>query len=201
MTSKNPIEKLVHELAKLPSVGEKTALRLALHILRQPVEYGQSLARALQETLTEVGFCTGCYNLATERLCSICKNPNRRADQICVVEEIADLVSIDKTHAFSGRYHVLHGALSPIDGIGPEDLRLRELLERLKIADPEVSEIIIATNPTVNGDATALYLSRLLKPFEHLRITKLASGIPVGGHIEFIDQNTLSKAFERRAEF
>lgn len=201
MGSKNPIEKLVHELAKLPSVGEKTALRLALHILRQPVEYGQSLARALQETLTEVGFCESCYNLATEKFCPICKNPNRKTDQICVVEEIADLVSIEKTHAFSGQYHVLHGALSPIDGVGPEDLRLAELVRRMERAETPVSEVIIATNPTVNGDATALYLSRLLKPFENLRMTKLASGIPVGGHIEFIDQSTLSKAFERRAEF
>lgn len=197
----NPLDKLVHELAKLPSVGEKTALRLALHILRQPAEYGQSLARALSETVTKVGFCRNCYNLAMDELCPICKNSARRTAQICVVEDVADLVSLERTHAFSGQYHVLHGALSPIDGIGPDDLRLNELVDRMKKNETEIREVIIATNPNVNGDATALYLSRLIKPFTGVRVTRLASGIPVGGHIEFIDQHTLSKALERRAEF
>lgn len=197
----NPLDKLVHELAKLPSIGEKTALRLALHILRQPAEYGQNLARALNETVVKVGFCRDCYNLAMEEFCPICSLPSRARSQICVVEDVADLVSIEKTRAFSGRYHVLHGALSPIDGIGPENLRLNELLARVKANESEIHEIIIATNPNVNGDATALYLSRLLKPFDTVRVTRLASGIPVGGHIEFIDQHTLSKALERRAEF
>lgn len=201
MTPKNPIEKLVHELAKLPSVGEKTALRLALHILRQPAEYGQSLANALHETVTQVGFCATCFNITTENLCGLCRKQDRATDQICVVEEIADLVSLEKTHAFNGQYHVLHGALSPIDGIGPNELRVNELLARVRKLGNELGEVILATNPNVNGDATALLIARLLKPFPYVKVTRLASGIPVGGHIEFIDQSTLSKAFERRAEF
>lgn len=199
--SKNPIDKLVHELAKLPSVGEKTALRLALHILRQPADYGQSLARALNETVAQVGFCRSCCNVAMTDFCGVCADPKRNEEQICVVEDVADLMSIEKTRAFSGRYHVLHGALSPIDGIGPESLRIRELLARLKTDGCAVREIILATNPDVNGDATALYLARLFKPFPEITITKLASGIPVGGHIEFIDSHTLSKALERRLAF
>lgn len=196
----NPIDKLVHELSKLPSVGEKTALRLALHILRQPRDYGQRLARAVNETIEQTCFCVSCFNLSLEKLCKICASPHRHDEVICVVEDIADLVAIEKTHSYQGKYHVLHGALSPIDGVGPDDLRIRELLQRLQ-KNPEVAEIILATNPNVNGEATALYLSKLLRPFETLKITKLASGIPVGGHIEYIDPHTLSKALERRAEF
>lgn len=198
---KSPIDKLVHELAKLPSVGEKTALRLALHILRQPHEYGQNLAKALNETVTKVRFCENCFNISEKPFCDICSHPNRSQETICVVEEVADLVSIEKTQSFKGQYHVLHGALSPIDGIGPEDLHIKELIARIKRNDGETKEVILALNPNVNGDATALYLSRLLKPFAEIKTTKLASGIPVGGHIEFIDQNTLSRAFESRVVF
>lgn len=198
MTS--PLDKLVHELGKLPSIGEKTALRLALYILRQPVEYGQSIAKALNETLLKVSFCEKCCNISESLICDICNNPSRSSQQICVVEDIADLVAVEKTHSFRGKYHVLHGALSPIDGVGPDDLKVRELIQRIKV-DEEIDEIVLATNPNVNGDATALYIARLLKPFENIKVTKLASGIPVGGHIEYIDQNTLSKAFERRVRF
>lgn len=194
-----PIDRLVHELSKLPTVGEKTALRLALHILRQPVEYGQRIANALQDTLGKVRFCKSCINICTEELCSICCNQSRNATVICVVEDIADLQAIEKSASFRGLYHVLHGALSPIDGIGPDELRIRELLQRLK-ANDHISEVILATNPNVNGDATAIYLSKLIKPLG-INITKLASGIPVGGHIEFIDQNTLSRAMERRVHY
>jgi len=195
----NPIDKLVHELAKLPSVGEKTAMRLALHILRQPTEYGKSLALALQDTIGKVGFCEDCLNITTEKLCVICIHPNRDATIVCVIEDIADLQAIEKSHCFKGLYHVLHGALSPIDGIGPEELRIKELKIRLQ-NNPHIQEIILATNPNVNGDATALYISKIIKSFP-IKITKLASGIPVGGHIEFIDQNTISKALESRLEF
>lgn len=197
MTS--PIEKLVHELSKLPSIGEKTALRLALHILRQPHDYGHRLAKALQDTVGQVHFCESCSNITTSKLCSICESPKREEQTICVVEDIADLQAIERSHSYRGLYHVLHGSLSPVDGIGPDDLKISELLNRLKDNDT-IQEIILATNPNVNGDATALYLSKLLKNFD-VRITKLASGIPVGGHIEYIDQNTLSKALERRLDF
>jgi recombination protein RecR len=197
------LEKLVHELAKLPAIGEKTALRLALHILRQPADYAQSLAHALQDTVGKVSFCDVCCNLAVGAQCEICRDPRRDKTVICVVEDVADLMAIEKTHAFKGTYHVLHGSLSPIDGIGPDELRIPQLLARFKITDESTEvplEIILATNPNVNGDATALYLSRLLKPFG-VSLTKLASGIPIGGHIEYIDQNTLSRALERRAAF
>lgn len=197
MTS--PLDKLVHELSKLPTIGEKTALRLALHILRQPTEYGNNLARALNETVSQMKFCEQCLNLSSNRLCHICSNTKRETQTICVVEEISDLMAIEKTHTYKGLYHVLHGALSPIDGMGPGELRIQELVNRLK-TETTIQEIILATNPNVTGDATAHYLLRILKPFNQ-KITKLASGIPIGGHIEFIDQNTLSRALEQRMEF
>lgn len=196
----SPLDKLIHELSKLPSVGERTALRLALHILRQPADYARSLSKALSETIDKVAFCETCFNLAVERHCRICSSPTRHLETICVVEDVADLVAIEGTHSYRGQYHVLHGALSPIDGVGPDQLKLNELVVRLE-KSCDIREIIIATNPNVNGDATALYLSRLLRPFENIRVTRLASGIPVGGHIEYIDRNTLSKALERRTEF
>lgn len=171
-----------------------------MHILRQPSDYGLALARALSETIEKVAFCEICHNLAMEKHCRVCSNPARHADVVCVVEDVADLVAIERTHSYKGLYHVLHGALSPMDGVGPGDLKISELITRLKNST-QIHEIIIATNPNVNGDATALYLSRALKSFAHLRVTRLASGIPVGGHIEYIDQNTLSKALERRLEF
>lgn len=196
----NPLDKLIHELSKLPSIGERTAMRLALHILRAPAEYGQALARALSETVGKVGFCQSCHNITMTDLCDLCRSTRRDAHIICVVEEVADLIAIERVHSFRGVYHVLHGALSPIDGIGPDQLRMRELIERLK-NNTEIREIIFATNPNVNGDATALYLARLIKPMSSVKITRLASGIPVGGHIEFIDHNTLSKALENRSVF
>ncbi|EKD50208.1 MAG: recombination protein RecR [uncultured bacterium] len=195
----NPIDKLVHELGKLPGIGERTAMRLALHILREPSEYGLSLAKALQETVGKVHFCARCCNIATEELCPICQKHDREDHVVCVVEDIADLQAVEKTYCFRGRYHVLHGALSPIDGIGPEELKIAQLEKRLR-EDPAISELIIATNPNVTGDATALYLARLLAPYRK-KITRLASGIPVGSHIEFIDRSTLSRAFESRREY
>lgn len=194
----NPLDHLVHELSKLPAIGEKTAMRLALHILRQSPEYGKNLARALAETVGRVGFCERCFHLATEKLCPICQNTQRNQSVLCVVEEVADLLAIEKTRRHQGVYHVLHGSLSPIDGIGPDDLKIRELLVRLE--NEPIQEIIFALNPNVNGDVTSVYLSKLIKPFG-VSLTKLASGIPVGGHIEFIDENTLSRAMEKRVAF
>ena len=193
------IDKLVHELAKLPSVGEKTALRLALHILRQPADYGQALARALTDTIGQMRFCECCCNITTQKLCEICTSTIRDQHVLCIVEDIADLKAIQATHSFRGVYHVLHGALSPIDGIGPSDLKINELENRLS-HNSQIQEIILATNPNVNGDATALYLAKTLKRFG-IRITKLAAGIPIGGHIEFIDGVTLSRALESRLIF
>ncbi|MCP5463956.1 MAG: recombination protein RecR [Deltaproteobacteria bacterium] len=196
------LEALVHELGKLPSIGEKTALRLALHILRQPEEYGKRIAAALNDTIGRVHFCDTCQNLATASLCSICNNPSRDASLVCVVEDIADLQAIERSNSFNGRYHVLHGALSPIDGIGPNELKIGELKKRLETQDPEeqVHEIILATNSNVNGDATAVYLSQIIRAYP-IKLTKLASGIPVGGHLEFTDQQTLAQAINRRLEF
>ena len=199
ISTNNPINTLIHELAKLPTVGDKTAMRLALHILRQPVEYGQRLARALQETVAKVCFCENCFNITTEKVCSICKDTNRDAKIVCVVEDIADLQAIEKSYSFKGHYHCLHGYLSPIDGIGPDQLRVAELETRLK-NNSEISEIILATNPNVNGDATALYISKIIKKY-NIKVTRLASGIPVGGHIEFIDQGTIARALESRVAY
>lgn len=192
-----PIDKLVHELAKLPAVGERTALRLALHILRQSPEYGQNLAMALQDAVQTVKFCERCAHLTAHVLCEFCSDPRRDVSLICVVEEVADLLAIERTHHFRGCYHVLHGVLSPIDGVGPDDLRVQELVARVRAGG--ITEVILALSPSVNGEATALYLSRLLRPHA-VRLTKLASGIPMGAHIEFIDQNTLSRAMDGRIE-
>lgn len=195
----NPISKLVHELSKLPGVGERTALRLALYILRQPRDYADNLAGALRETVGNVRFCQRCFNLSLHDLCHICADARRDPELVCVVEDMADLQAVERTHAYRGHYHVLHGVLSPIDGIGPNELKISDFKKRLQGESP-IREVILATNPDVNGDATALYLSQLIKPF-HIKVTRLASGIPVGGHLEFIDQDTLSQALERRVEF
>ena len=194
----NPIDNLVHELAKLPGIGERTAMRLAIHVLRQPPEFGHRLAQSLNETVGKVHFCEECCNITTERLCHICLYQRDEAI-LCVVEDIADLQAIEKTHCFRGKYHVLHGALSPVDGIGPDELKISELLTRIK-ASMAIKEIVIATNPSVTGDATALYLAKIIAPYNKT-ITRLASGIPVGSHIEFIDRNTLSRALASRVSF
>lgn len=195
----NPIDKLVHELSKLPSIGEKTALRLALHILKQPVEYGQRLANALSDTVGQMRFCESCFNITTSKMCNVCVDIKRDPTIICIVEDIADLKAIENTRSFRGVYHVLHGALSPIDGIGPTELKIPELETRLKNSDG-VREIILATNPNVNGDATAVLIARVIKPLG-IKVTRLALGLPIGGHIEFADQHTLSKALEMRLGF
>lgn len=196
MTS--PIEKLTHELSKLPGIGGKTALRLVLHILRQPREYADNLSQSLQQVAQTVMFCSRCFHFTDINPCSLCQNPNRLDSTLCVVEESSDLLAIERTTTFRGRYHVLQGSLSPLDGVGPDQLRIRELLHRLEHWAP--SEIILATNPSVSGDATALYLSKLIKPLG-ITVSRLAGGLPVGGHIEFTDPLTLSKAIQARLAF
>ncbi|MBT3182111.1 MAG: recombination protein RecR [Deltaproteobacteria bacterium] len=190
-----PIDKLVHELSKLPGIGERTATRLAFFILRQPSDYAMNLSRALVDVKEKVRLCSICMNLTESDPCHTCNDSMREENIICVVEDPSDMLAVERTHAFKGKYHILHGALSPLDGIGPDDIKIAELIRRLEGDD--VVEVILATNPNVEGEATALYLSKLIKP-TGIKLTRLASGIPVGGDLEYIDSSTLSKAFEER---
>jgi recombination protein RecR len=193
----DPLNRLVAQLAKLPGIGEKTAQRLAFHILRAPPEYARDLSRALQEVMEKVHLCQRCFALSERELCGFCTDARREDRALCVVEGIADLMAVERTREFRGRYHVLHGVLSPLEGVGPEQLRIRELLVRLE--DSPVEEIILATNPDVEGEATALYLMRLLKPMG-LRVSRIAQGVPMGGDLEFADQATLARALSARRE-
>jgi recombination protein RecR len=195
LNEQSAISKLVSVLTRLPGIGRKTAERLAYHILKEDESFGQSLARAILEVKERISLCSVCGNMTEEDPCSICQNPNRSRKLICVVEEARDVWSIEKTGTYSGVYHVLMGALSPLDGIGPEKLRIQELLRRVK--DEHTEEVIVATDPNVEGDATALYLSRLLKPLG-VQVTRIASGLPVGGDLEYADSLTLSKALVGR---
>ena len=189
------VQDLIDELGRLPGVGPKSAQRIAFHLLQaDPVDV-KRLVSALVEVKDKVRFCTVCGNVAQEEQCRICRDPRRDAALICVVEEPKDVVAIERTREFRGRYHVLGGAISPIEGIGPDDLRIRELLGRL--ASDDITEIIIATDPNLEGEATATYLARLLRPMG-LRVTRLASGLPVGGDLEYADEVTLGRAFEGR---
>jgi recombination protein RecR len=189
------VQDLIDELGRLPGVGPKSAQRIAFHLLQaDPVDV-KRLADALTEVKARVRFCNICGNVSEEEQCRICRDPRRDLALICVVEESKDVVAIEKTREFRGTYHVLGGAISPIEGIGPDDLRIRELLTRL--ADGTVTEVILATDPNLEGEATATYLARLLKPMG-LTVTRLASGLPVGGDLEFADEVTLGRAFEGR---
>ena len=192
-----PILKLIAELARLPGIGPKTAQRLAFFLLSQDRGRVTELAKAMVEAKDKVSYCQVCFNLSEGEVCPLCEEDNRRKDVICVVQDPRDVAAIERTHDFRGAYHVLHGAISPMDGVGPEQLRVRELLDRL--ADGEVAEIIIATNPNIEGEATALYLARLLKPLG-TKVTRLAHGLPVGGDLEYADEMTLSRALENRRE-
>ena len=192
-----PLEKLVEQFAKLPGVGYKSAQRLAFHVLSLPAEEAQAFADAITDAKRSVTLCPTCQNLTAGGLCPICADESRDRGVICVVERPRDIPSIEKTREFHGLYHVLHGLISPIDGVGPEELRVKELLERVGAGG--VREIIMATNPTVEGEATALYLARLLKPFD-VTVTRLAFGLPVGGDLEYADEVTLSRALEGRRE-
>jgi recombination protein RecR len=189
------VQDLIDELGRLPGVGPKSAQRIAFHILQtDPVDV-RRLAEVLLEVKEKVTFCSVCGNVAEEETCRICRDQRRDPSVICVVEESKDVVAIERTREFRGRYHVLGGAISPIEGVGPDDLRIRELMSRL--ADGVVTEVILATDPNLEGEATATYLTRLLRPMG-LRVTRLASGLPVGGDLEYADEVTLGRAFEGR---
>jgi len=192
-----PVQALIDELGRLPGIGPKSAQRIAFHLLKLPADDAARLARAITEAKARVRFCERCWNVAEEDECGICRDDQRDTRQVCVVEEARDIVALERTGEFRGRYHVLLGAISPIDGIGPEQLKVRELLVRL---EPEgVEEVILCTNPNVEGEATALYLARLLKPLG-VRVTRLASGLPVGGDLEYADELTLGRALEGRRD-
>jgi len=209
----DPIARLAVLLARLPGVGEKTAQRLAFHILESPKEYARDLSQALLALEHEVRLCSQCCNLTSQDPCALCRDPQRDAHKLCVVETVPDLLAIERTREYRGRYHVLHGALSPLDGIGPERLKIKELLARLHSSpdsptprSPDspapsvpIDEIILATDPTVEGEATALYLARLLKPLG-MRLTRIAQGVPMGGDLEYADQVTLARALAGRRD-
>jgi recombination protein RecR len=189
--------RLIQELSKLPGIGEKTAARLAFHVLRADRSLADGLADALKALKEQTRLCQTCHGLTETDPCPICANGERAADVICVVEEPADLIAIERSRGFRGRYHVLQGALSPLDGVGPEDLQIGGLLQRLR--GDTVREVILATNPTVEGEATALYLARLIKPLG-VRVTRIAHGIPMGGDVEYADVVTLGRALDGRRE-
>ncbi len=189
------IQDLIDELGRLPGIGPKSAQRLAFHVLAADTTDIKRLAAALQRVKDEVRFCVVCYNVAEEEKCRICRDPRRRDDALCVVEEPKDVVAIERTGEFRGRYHVLGGAINPLEGVGPDQLRVRELMTRLSTGD--VSELILATDPNTEGEATATYLALMVKPMGIL-VSRLASGLPVGGDLEYADEITLGRAFEGR---
>ena len=192
-----PLARLINELKHLPGVGQKSAQRIAFHILRGNREQAEELARAVLDVKDRLGLCRICNNISDGDLCQYCNDPGRDPHVVCVVEEPHNIVGIETTRQFGGRYHVLHGALSPLRGIGPESLKIKSLVER--IGQGEITEIVAATNPTVEGEATAVYLARLLKPLG-VRVTRIAMGVPVGSDLEFADEVTMSKALEGRRE-
>ena len=192
-----PLARAIQELVKLPSVGEKTATRLAFHLLRADRHDVEQLADALVKMRDEIKLCSICLGLTADDPCALCQDPQRDTDAICVVERPADSIALERSGSFKGRYHVLHGCLAPLDGIGPEQLRITELLRRLE--NGHVREVVIATNPTVEGEATALYLSRLIKPLG-VHVTRIAHGLPMGADIEYADSTTLGKALEGRRD-
>lgn len=191
--------KLVFELSKLPGVGEKTATRLAYYILKQGPEYAQALSQSILEAKQKIGLCEQCFNFSDQPVCTICSDARRDHSVVCVVERPADVTAVEQSGSHRGVYHVLHGALSPLDGIGPEELKIRELIARLDTRQPKIEELILATNPSIEGDATALYLGRLMQPFG-LKLTRLAHGLPVGGLIEYADRQTIGRALQNRIE-
>ena len=197
MASGSLLQTLVDELGRLPGIGPKSAQRIAFHLLKVADEDARRLADAIVAVKERVSLCTRCFNVAEGGLCAICADPRRDGTVLCVVEDPRDIVALEKTQEFRGRYHVLHGALNPIEGVGPEQLRVRELLGRLD--DEGVTEVILCTNPNLEGEATAMYLARLLKPLG-TKVTRLASGLPVGGDLEYADELTLGRALEGRRE-
>jgi len=192
-----PIARMVAELSHLPGIGQKTAQRLAYHIVSMPLEDVHALATALWQGRKAIRYCEKCGNYSAEELCAVCQSPNRHNGQICVVRDPRDVAAMERMHDYHGLYHVLHGTLSPMDGVGPDDIRIKELVARL--GSETVSEVILATNPDIEGEATATYIARLLKPLG-VRCTRIAHGVPVGSDLEYADEVTLSKALEGRRE-
>ena len=188
------LQQLIEEFSSLPGIGRKSAQRLALHLLKQPREDVVRIARTLVNMKDRIRYCSVCWNITEEDPCAICSSPKRDTSLVCVVEEPNDVIAVERTNDFKGLYHVLGGSLSPLDGIGPEELKVRELLDRVK---GNVSEVILALNPNVEGEATTIYLAKLMKPFG-VRITRIARGLPMGGDLEFADEATLSRALEGR---
>ncbi len=192
-----PIAKLIEEFAKLPGIGKRSAERLAFHILKESKERVESFSKALLDAKEQIIFCPECQSLTDKTPCDICSDAKRDKRVICVVENPKDILAMEKTKEFSGVYHVLHGVISPIDGIGPNDIKVKELLERVGKGD--VKEIIMATNPTIEGEATAMYIAKLFKPLE-IKVTRIAHGLPVGGELEYADEITITRALEGRHE-
>ena len=192
------IEKLIAELSKLPNIGHKTATRLALHILKSPPSYAVALSAAIREAREKLTLCRNCFYLTEDELCQICIHPHREAHTLCIVEDPSDVIAIERSGQFRGLYHILHGSLSPLEGIGPEELKIKELIHRLH-NNPHVQEIILALGSSVEGETTTLYLSKLLKPLK-IRLTKIAHGIPMGGELEYLDEMTIGRAFENRRD-
>jgi recombination protein RecR len=192
-----PLARLIQECKRLPGIGQKSAQRIAFHLLRTSREEAENLAQAILDIKDKLGICAECNNISAEELCLYCRDPHREQSLICVVEEPHNILPIETTHAFRGVYHVLHGAISPLRGIGPDHLKIKGLVDRLH--NREIQEVILATNPTAEGEATAVYLSRLLKPLG-ARVTRIAMGIPVGSDLEFADEVTMSRSLENRRE-
>lgn len=192
-----PLANLIEHFRALPGIGQKTAVRLAYHVLDMDAAAAKSLAGAILEAKEKIGYCSTCFNLSDRNPCAICSDEKRDHSVICVVEQPQDVAAMERMHEYKGVYHVLHGALSPLEGIGPDDLRIKELLTRLY--DTNVKEIIMATNPNVEGEATAMYIAKLLKP-SGIKVTRIAHGLPIGGDLEYADEVTLAKAMENRRE-
>jgi recombination protein RecR len=192
-----PVTRLIEAFAQLPGIGPKTASRLTFYLLRRPAEQSEALADALHDLKQKTVFCSSCHNITEHSPCAVCRDHSRDRSIICVVEEPLDVLAIDRTGEFKGLYHVLHGSISPVDGIGPDELRIGELMARLQ--DEPVQEVLLATNPNLEGEATAMYLSRLIHPLG-IRVTRLARGLPVGGDLEYADTVTLGRALEGRSE-
>lgn len=191
------IEKLIEEFEKLPSIGHKTAVRLAFYILNSSQEECEEFANTIINTKKNLKYCSICNNISDTDPCNICANAKRDKEIVCVVEDVRDIVQIEKTHEYNGVYHVLNGVISPMNGVGPNDIKLKELMTR--IGTNEIKELILATNPNVEGEATAMYISKLVKPF-NIKTTRIAHGIPIGGDLEYVDEVTLAKALENRTE-
>lgn len=198
MSSYSPsIEKLIESFEKLPSIGHKTAIRLAFHMLDMSPEETDEFISSIKEAKQKLKYCSTCFNIADTDPCPICSNPKRDQSTICVVEDVRDIMAMERTHEYKGVYHVLHGTISPMNGIGPDEIKIKELLDRIR--DNDIKEVIIATNPRVEGEATSIYISKLIKAF-NIKVTRIAHGIPVGGDLEYTDEITLMKAMEGRRE-